>query len=568
MIKKKWVKRPENEYAAKALARELGISALLSNVLVARGFTTSEDAYRFLKPSLTDLPDPFLFKEMLPAVKRIEKAIKNRELICIYGDYDVDGITSTAILYLFFREIGYDNIMYKLPSRIGDSYGLTKDVIKEIASKGVTLLITVDCGSSNAEEIEYAKNLGIDVIVTDHHQVPDNEPSPLAFINPQRKECPLKGEELAGVGVAFYLIIALRKYLREMGFFKNHGNQPNLKKYLDIVAIGTIADIVPLTGVNRVFTKIGIEVLNNSHRPGIVALKKIANIEKTSISTRTVGFIISPRLNASARLGDTYLPFKLLITEDNDEAIKIARELDRRNRERQELEKLTEKEALKKISSESTNSLVLYNPQWHPGIIGLVAARLTEKLGKPTFILGKKENGVTVGSGRSLPGIHLFKVLKEIDDLFLSYGGHSMAAGLTIEEHRVPELQERFEEVIRKITAGEIQIHQEYDADVDFSMLTLEDVASLELLEPLGEGNPEPLFRSEDVEIVRRYLTSNGEHLKLYLKKDAEYTLQGIAFKWLDEIPPEESRRNIIFTPKINEYNNTKSVELHIRDIF
>ncbi len=564
MIRKRWQKRDIDPTAAKRISRDLDIPLLLARVLNARGFVDSDAARKFLNPSLKDLPDPFLFKDMGKAVERIFTAIKRGELIAIHGDYDVDGVTSTAVIYLFLKEVGVTNIIYHLPSRVEDTYGISRQTVEELKDKGVKLLITVDCGSSNFEEISLARSYGIDVIITDHHQVPDREPPANAFINPHRSNCNFGDRSLAGVGVAFYLIIGLRSYLRSKGYFK-HRPQPNLKRYLDIVAIGTIADIVPLTGANRIFTRIGLEILNETERPGLKALMEIARVSKP-VTPYTIGFIISPRLNASARLGDTLLPFKLLITESYEEGIKIARQLERRNRERQELEKLTEKQAMEKLSPGNPNSIVLYDPNWHPGIIGLVAARLAEKLKKPTFILGRKGNGITVGSGRSLPGIHLYQVLNKIEDLFLTYGGHSMAAGLTMSEEKVPELQERFEEIISGILGGEIEIVEKYDDDVSFDQLTYRDVESLSLLQPHGEGNPEPVFHAEAT-ISRRFMTSNGVHLKLYLSNSG-IEIPAIAFRWNGETPPEESVRDFIFTPRINTYNQKSHVELHVRDIF
>ncbi len=568
MIRRKWAERGYDPYLVEKIASELTISPLLAKVLVGRGFASSDSIFKFLNPSLKHLPDPFLFKDMKKAVARIHKAIVNNELIAIYGDYDVDGVTSTSIIYLFLKEIGVRNIIYHLPSRVDDTYGISTEIINKLHKEGVKLLITVDCGSSNYEEVKKAKEVGMDVIITDHHQVSEDIPPALAFINPHKSNCSFPDKSLAGVGVAFYLIIALRSYLRQKNFFGKNNKGPNLKKYLDIVSIGTIADIVPLIGANRIFTKIGLELLSKSShiRPGLRALMEIAGFAPP-VTPYTIGFIIAPRLNASARLGDTYLPFKLLISDDYDEAIKIARELERRNRERQELERLTEKQALEKIDIEKKKSVVLYDPGWHPGIIGLVAAKLTEKLGKPTFILGKKGNGIPVGSGRSLPGIHLYKVLSEIKDLFLSYGGHSMAAGLTISEDKIPELVERFEETVSRILGSEIEITEEYDGDLNFSQLSYNDVKSLELLQPFGEGNPEPLFKTSTI-IIKRFLTSNGSHLKLYLKDSNGIEMPAIAFRWTGENPPENSDREIIYTPKINTYNHSSYVELHIRDIF
>ncbi len=564
MSKKKWVGREFTPAVAGSLSKKLNISPLLAKILAGRGFSDPDYVFSFLHPSLKDIPDPFLFRDMNKSVKRIWDAIRRGEKIGIHGDYDVDGITSTAVLYNFFKEIGYERISVYLPSRIGEGYGLSVEAIKKFLSEGVKLIITVDCGSSDIDKIKFAISSGVDVIVTDHHDVPESGESIDVFINPKRKGCSFPFHELAGVGVAFYLIIALRKYLRNIGYFKKI-REPNLKKYLDLVAIGTFADVVPLRGVNRVFTSVGLEVLNNTTRPGLVALKEIAEIED-KITPFTVSFVIAPRINASARLGDSSLPLRLLITNSEVEAIKIARELEKRNRERQELQRLTEKEALKMMEEKDLkdrNSLILYNPSWHPGIIGLVAAKLSEKFGKPTFILGKKEDGTTVGSGRTPPGFHLFKTLDAINDLFLSYGGHSLAAGLTIEEDRIPKLVSAFEEYVMKHPLSPPPLY--YDADVTLSELTLKDVEALELLEPYGEGNPVPLFKTENVVISKRYFVGQNTHLKFVLSK-GKSSISAIAFNWNNEVPTEGTERSFIYFPSINRFS-TPAVELVIEDI-
>ncbi len=568
MTDKKWVRRNFDPDASLRISTELNLPREIGMLLSARGISTTEEAKIFLSPSLRDLPDPFLFREMEKAVKRVARAIVNEEKIAIHGDYDVDGITSTALLYLFLKEVGARNVSYILPNRITDTYGLSMEAVKVLYEKGVTVLITVDCGSSSYREVEFAQSHGMDVIITDHHQIGDRVPPAFALLNPNRKGCSFPSRELAGVGVAYYFVIGLRSYLRRTGFFRRR-EEPNLKKYLDLVALGTIADIVPLTGANRIFVKKGLEVLEDTKRPGLVALKKVAGIENSRITPYTVGFIIAPRLNASARLGDTELPFRLLISENLEEGIVIARELEKRNRERQELERLIEKEALEHYSSsgdaEGRKTLVLYNPEWHPGIIGLVASRLAERFRKPTFILGNKGD-VTVGSGRSLPGIHLFSVLKEMEDLFISYGGHSMAAGLTIEEEKIPLLIERIEEVVSRI-GRDLEIVETYDFDLQPSRLSMELMEGINLLQPYGEGNPEPLFRARNLTVQKRYMTSTGNHLKLILEDEDGKRFSAIAFRWKGDTPPEESKVEIIYTPHINTYNGFKEIELHIADI-
>ncbi|MCD8569452.1 MAG: single-stranded-DNA-specific exonuclease RecJ [Geovibrio sp.] len=379
------------------------------------------------------------------AVERIRIALAKGERICIYGDYDVDGVTSVSLMFLFLTEIGV-NADYYIPNRLEEGYGLNCEAMDEIASRGTKLIITVDCGINAVNEVAYAASLGMDVIVTDHHQPAEVMPEKaLCIINPLQPGDNYEFKELAGVGVAFKLVMGLRYYLREQGCFGK--GAPNIKKYLDLVTLGTVADVVPIVGENRIFVRHGLELLSQkSTRPGVSELKKITGLDGSRVGTSQVGFALAPRINAVGRMGSSDKGLRLLITDNRDEARYLARELDQENRYRQTIEREIILESYSMIESEQLNErykgLVLYSESWHQGVIGIVASRVVEKFHKPTIII-TSENGVGKGSARSIPAFHLYEGLKKVEGLLITFGGHKYAAGLKVEMENISELREK-----------------------------------------------------------------------------------------------------------------------------
>ncbi|MBW2599877.1 MAG: single-stranded-DNA-specific exonuclease RecJ, partial [Deltaproteobacteria bacterium] len=437
------------------LTRELDINPIISQILINRGITTTDRAKEFLFPSLKQLHSPSLMKDMEKGVDRLIEAISRKEKIVVYGDYDADGITSTVILIKFLREI-HDDVTYYIPGRIEEGYGLSRTAIDKIIKDGTKLVITVDCGISNHEEIAYAISSGIDVIVTDHHEVPNILPDCSAVINPHRGDCSFPFKSLAGVGVAFNLLIALRGRLRGLGFWKDR-KCPNLREYLDLVAIGTIGDIVPLVDENRVLAKIGLDVASNTGRVGLKALITISGIREKTVSSESAAFRLIPRINAAGRIGAPEDAVELLLTDDEGQAAMLAERLDSYNRKRQEMEKSILDEILEEINTtidiNKVNSLVFASHEWHPGIIGIVASKLVDRYYRPAILISIKD-GIGKGSGRSPDlsglGFNLYAGLEKCSSLLLSYGGHRHAAGISIREDDIEEFSTTLSTAVRE----------------------------------------------------------------------------------------------------------------------
>ncbi|MEA3485924.1 MAG: single-stranded-DNA-specific exonuclease RecJ, partial [Candidatus Aerophobetes bacterium] len=427
-MEKRWIVKPRlNQDFALSLGRKWNLSPLMIQLLYNRGILRAKDERReakekiweFLHPSLSNLHDPFLMKGMERATQRILKAFSQREKILIFGDFDVDGITSTSLLLLFLRDLGIPAYFY-IPQREEEGYGLNKSIVEKIAKKGINLIITCDCGTSSVEEVEYAKNLGMDVIVTDHHRVRTPFPSHLTFINPEQPDCPYPFKKLAGVGVAFKLVQALTQKLGP--------EEIDLQKYLDLIAIGTIADLSPLKDENRILVKCGLERLNNTLNVGLKALISISGLAGKRIKESQVGFILAPKLNACGRLSLAKKGVKLFLSASSSEAGQLAKDLDKENARRRRIQGKMQKEAEKLLSEEKNLIIILSREGWHPGIIGLVASYIKEKYFHPTIIFSR--DGKTArGSARSIPEFSIFEALEKCKDLFLSFGGHKMAAG-------------------------------------------------------------------------------------------------------------------------------------------
>ncbi len=527
------------------LQKELAISPFLARLLVVRGHTTPDLAYAFLNPRLRDgLRSPFLFRDMGKAVERILRAVARREPIGLFGDYDVDGISGTALLYCFLRNLGVEVVVY-IPDRMREGYGLNARAIHQLRARGVQVLMTVDCGAANLHEIRLAQSLGIDTIVCDHHQVPPAPLPALATLNPAADSgFPFAG--LCGAGIAFYLAWGIRTRLDS----ESTKSLPHLRQLLDLVSLGTIADLVPLEQENRVLVRHGISTLGQGTRLGLAALKNVTKVEH--VTSSAVAFRFAPRLNASGRISSASLAFELLTTDEPKRALELAQNLDETNRKRQALEAAAYKEALALCRNDSSrparSSLVLASTNWHPGIVGIVAARLSQKFHCPTALIAlDPESETGRGSVRGIPGMDCYQALLACSDHLLSFGGHPMAGGFTIAAAQIESFAEAFDLAIRR----QLPVAQGptfwVDAEFDLGRLPTERIAeALAALEPFGPGNPEPIFFTRNVRLRAAQAFGSG-HLRLFVESNGR-ALPATWFQWGEEpLPSPNQTCDILF---------------------
>ena len=541
----------------------------MSRILMSRNIVNLADAKKYLFPSLNDLHNPFLMKDMEKAVHRVIQAIQRKEKIIVFGDYDADGITSIAVMLKFFRVLLPETDFY-IPDRIGEGYGLNRDAIALLKSRAVDLIITVDCGVSDLECVAYASSLGIDTIILDHHEVPEILPNAVAVIDPHRHDCPFPFKHLAGVGIAFNFLIALRGKLRQEGFWNNK-TYPNLKDYLDLVALGTIGDISPLVDENRIFTKIGLDLITEDKRVGLKALKEICGIDTQVMDTNKASFCLIPRINAAGRVGSPSEAVKLLLTDDLTEAIDLARVLDGYNRKRQTIEKTILQEILAEISKtidpHLKSSLVFASANWHPGVIGIVASRLVDRFYRPAILISLR-NGIGKGSGRSIADFNIYQGLKKCESLLLSYGGHQYAAGISIREENIAEFKHLLEGVIREDIQPVNMISQTtIDAQCQLHDVNHDLLAQIAMLAPFGSRNPEPILCVRNVNVTASNVVGNN-HLRLRLNGDG-VSCNGIWFSKGHFIKQLTSgtTSDIAFTPQFNYWNGVNEIQLKMKDM-
>lgn len=564
-IARRWRLRPCPDGVAAVLSREGGLSPILGHLLAARGVTTPAAAASFLGARLsTDLRSPMLFRQMPAAAARLVNAIAAGERIGIYGDYDVDGVSGTALLVRFLRGLGNDPAVY-IPQRLRDGYGVKEAGVRHLASAGVSLMITVDCGGVSHREIALARTLGVDTVVCDHHQVSGTPLPALAVLNPIEADAGFPFAGLCGAGVAFYLALGVRMHLRDRGFT----GLPDMRRHLDLVTLGTLADIVPLVEENRVLVKHGLRELMHTDHPGLVALKAVSRVD--AVSASTVSFRLAPRLNAGGRLADATRSLELLTTADAARADTLAAELDAENRARQDIEGEILEDAIRRVDTDpdqaARRTITLSSENWHPGVIGIVAARLVERYYRPTLLIAiDPTTGSGRGSGRSIDGLNLHAALHTCADLLDTFGGHRMAAGLTVHRDRIDELRLRFETAVRSTTtADDFTPVRLVDAEIDFADIGSSLLDDLMQLEPHGPGNPEPVFLSRNVEVVQRRLVGEKQtHLRLTLRQNGR-TFPAIAFGMGTCATADASRLDILFSPQRNEWNGTTTTQLRIR---
>ncbi|TRO83725.1 single-stranded-DNA-specific exonuclease RecJ [Trichloromonas acetexigens] len=560
-----WVPRSSEAVAEREgeLARALDLTTLTARILLARGIASPDEARFFIDGKLADLPDPFTLLGMESAVARLLRAWRRQERVRIHGDYDVDGITATALLTEGFSQLGLQ-VDYHIPLRLKDGYGLSVEALETAVAEGVAVVVSVDCGVSAVAEAERARELGLDLIVTDHHQVPEKLPRAHALINPHQPGCPFPFKDLAGVGVAFFLLVALRKALREAGAFAE-SKEPDLRRLLDLVALGSIADLVPLTGLNRLLTRIGLQLLDKQPRPGIHALRQVAAVDK--VTCGTVGFRLAPRLNAAGRLEDAALGVQLLLGREASACLELAQLLDGFNRERQAIEKETLEQAVATLEAgreTATHSIVLADARWHPGVIGIVASRLVERYHRPTVLISL-DGGQGKGSARSIRGFHLYQALERCRERLLGFGGHAYAAGLSLAEAEVPEFARAFEEVAQELLTPEgLHPHLGHDGELLLEELDSATVGELARLAPFGMGNPEPAFVVSGVRIQQAAVVGS-DHLRFVARQDG-YSLPCIAFGMAARQGELSGPMDLLFSPSINEWKGRFDVQLQIKD--
>ncbi len=554
--------------SASSLAEKLGISELLATLLIHRNITSTDSAHSFLFPRLGALRDPFLLKDMDRAVELIKSLIVKKKKITIYGDYDADGITAASLLYDFFSQLTIP-ISFYIPHRLEEGYSLNEKAVREIAQDGTNLIITVDCGINSFSEITLAHKLGMEVIVTDHHQLPSGFKPFCPTINPLRPDSSFPFKELSGVGLAFYLAIAIRSNLRDAGFFQDT-TEPDLKVYLGLVAIGTIADIVPLVEENRIFVKSGLTVLTKSRKPGINALLRVSGIKNNqAITTHDIAFKLAPRLNAMGRLGSARRAVHLLTTDDEVEASSIATQMDTLNAQRQKIQNGIVLECREKIDKMEDlarhRTIVLSYPQWHRGVIGIVASKIVDEYYRPTLLF-TDEGDVLKGSGRSIDGFDLYKALSDLSDLLTQFGGHEYAAGITLESKNFEEFCDRFEELASKtFNTQDMAPKIEVDTKLGLDSINPQVLHDIEMLLPFGHKNPRPIFLTGPVQVVFSTVVGN-DHLKLTIKEKGT-TFDCIAFGKAPLHPLEGKVVDILFHVEINAWQGTESIQLVIVDI-
>ncbi|HID96953.1 MAG TPA: single-stranded-DNA-specific exonuclease RecJ [Thermodesulfobacteriaceae bacterium] len=557
-----------NELAAKS-----SVPPLIAGLLFHRGINTTDAVTSHLTPVLSSLSDPWKMAGMEPAVERLIQAVKRREKITVFGDYDADGVTASTLVCRFLHDLGLAVDVY-LPHREHEGYGLNPEAVKKIASTGCSLLITVDCGVSNQEEIALARSLDMDCIVTDHHEPPPALPAALAVLNPKRPDCRFPFKDLAGVGVAFNLIRALRHRLFELGHWKGSVH-PNLKEYLDLVAIGTIADMVSLLGDNRILVKAGLEIIESGARPGIAALKVVSSISSGSVSASHVAYRIAPRINAAGRMDHSETAFRLLMERDAGEAARLAAQLEALNRERQAVERRIMAEALKKIRGmPGRDAYVVSDGGWKKGVIGIVASKLMNRLSRPVILLA--EDALEAhGSGRSPEGLNIYEALSCCGNHLISFGGHKAAAGLRLPAASVDEFTTAFEQTVASMLRDrDIRPRLMIDATADVSELLAPEFAEIyEQLEPFGHGYPEPLFAIHNF-TVKRSAVVGRRHLKLTLGPDAPEDilippgeLELVGWGHGDKIGLSWDEFEIACIPCFNEWRGRKRLQLKLWDI-
>jgi single-stranded-DNA-specific exonuclease len=550
------------------LADELSIDAVLANLLVQRGVYTFNDAHVFFRPKLEYLHDPFMMKDMDIAVNRINKAIKNQENIMIYGDYDVDGTTAVSLVYLFLRKF-YKRIIYYIPDRYNEGYGISYRSVDCAFEKEVSLVIALDCGIKANEKISYAKAKGIDYIICDHHLPGEQVPEAVAVLDPKRSDCNYPFSELSGCGVGFKMLQAFC-LVNNISFFE-------LYPYLDLLAVSIASDIVPIIGENRILAFYGLKQLNENPRRGLKSIIKISGLENHRISIDDIVFKIGPRINAAGRMESGKAAVDLLTSDSEEAAVYFGETINTHNKDRKSVDKLITQEALAMVEISRDEIMdkatILYNPQWHKGVIGIVASRLIESYHKPTIVL-TNSNGFITGSARSIPGFDLYQAIEACSDLLENFGGHMYAAGLTMKEANLERFKQRFKEIANEQVTTEMMIPQiEVDDYLDFRQITPKFFRILKQFQPFGPENMSPVFLTRNVydNGNGRIVGQDGEHLRLELIQENEpyRHIPAIAFNQSDHFEHLNGGNpvDICYSIAENYYRGIANIQLQVKDI-
>ncbi len=559
MKSKLWVFRPIDPIQQGVLAQALSISSATASLLLGRGVTTLDEAAAWLSPARPH--DPFLIPDMDRAVDRLHEAMARRERVCFYGDYDVDGMSATSIYLSFFSGLGASLQAY-VPHRLREGYGLNEAAVRQLAGDGVTLLVTSDCGTTSHREIALANQLGMDVLVTDHHHSDEHLPPALAVMNPHRRDARYPFRGLCSGGLAYKVAQAYQ--------MKHGAGAVPLESLLDLVALATIADVVPLQDENRLFVREGLAQISRGARCGLRALKQVAGITR-ECSADTIAFKLGPRLNAAGRLDDAIKGVRLLTTESGSEAKRLAEELEQLNRFRQQLEADTMREAVVQVESGGLpGGIVLASRGWHPGVVGIVAARLMERFHRPTLVIAVDKDGIGKGSARTVGGFDLYQALTVCRDHLVAFGGHPSAAGVTVREADVPALAKRFAAVAAAWIQERAYVPTLHlDSEVRLEDITLQLLHEIGSLHPFGAGNPEPTFALRRLEIVQARVVGE-KHLKVTVRQGRSLPFDGIGFgmKSLEEQGISLGRPvDLACTPELNHWNGYNRIQLRIRDM-
>ena len=565
-MEKRWVLKEQGDSEVVShLSAELRINRILANLLVQRGIRTYDEAKRFFRPTLDDLHDPFLMKDMDKAINRIGEALANKEHILVYSDYDVDGTTAVSLVYTFLKTYAGD-IGYYIPDRYKEGYGISQRGIDWAAENGYTLIIALDCGIKSIDKVEYARACGIDFIICDHHRPGSQLPAAVAVLDPKRNDCPYPYKELSGCGIGFKLIQAFAQ-LNQEPFSK-------LEQYLDLVAISIAADIVPITGENRILSYYGLQSINRDPRPGIKAILELAGIRR-EITINDVVFTIAPRINAAGRIEHGEKAVELLIQKKADLAGFIGDDINEQNSTRKNLDALITEQALQQIENDpgfsSRKSTVVYDPDWHKGVIGIVASRLTDRYYRPTIVL-TRSNGMVSGSARSVKDFDVYNAIESCSDLLEQFGGHMYAAGLTMREENVHTFIQRFEEIVCSTIEDKMLVREiEIDSELSLKDITPSFFRILKQFAPFGPGNMAPIFRAANVRDNGRGKVVGNNHLKLSLvqQETAGGMFDGIAFQLGHHHSMVEQQEvfDVVFHVEENNFNGRTTLQLNIKDL-
>ncbi len=569
----RWVVPEADERKLTRLCKALKVSSLSAKLLLNRGYEEPEDAKAFMEKSDSFLYDPFLLADIRSAVARIREAIEKEERITIYGDYDVDGVTSVSILYMYLKEHGAD-VDYYIPTRENEGYGLSISAFRMIRDKGTSLVITVDTGITAIEEIAYAYEIGLDVVVTDHHQCRPELPRCHAVVNPRRPDCGYPFKELSGVGVIFKVICALELDFVNYGTYNIFTIKDMCRRYIDLVTIGTIADVMPLYDENRIMVYMGLNTLSSTRNIGVRALFRAVGIDSgKKITSSMIGYTIAPRINAAGRIGDAARAVQLFLTSSPSAADVIAEELCAINRERQQTENLIFSEAMQQIEQSHDlareSVLVLASDHWHQGVIGIVASKITEQFGKPSILISFDSEDIGKGSCRSIKGLNMVEALANCEELLVKYGGHELAAGLSVKRENLGDFCDALNAYAEeKLSSPDCIPQTMVEAEITEEEITMEIIEEIASLEPFGAKNPEPIFVLREAIIMDIAPLSQGKHTRLSLQKGS-YHFSAICFGY--NLPAEgfvlHDRIDLVCTIGINEYRGNKNIQLIVRDI-